>query len=406
MRPTITKQLFARFVDPRQLKPSPRNYNPSICELNGRTWMAYRSHRMERDGRCGIALCELVVGPDLELTVKSSHWLPLGGATGHEHHEDPRLFLFRGKLHVAYSETTFPRGRPYIAVQKYARLEHSSSGWKVAEVFRPRYGDNHAERMEKNWQFFDVGGRLHAIYAAAALLAPDSTGMNANDRAPAPRPEHIVIELDGDRVVREHRTPGVTWPWGEIRGGTPPLRVGDRWLTFFHSSTPAAEGAWRRYWMGAYYLNDDFTVTSITKRPIAGGSEDDDHGHDPRTESSWKPYVVFPGGAIATPLGYLVAMGINDWRIAIGYVSLDPAKFAMPGAPLPPRFFHTKNGARPVRMMQLDRTPVWLDWERKPSQIGGAPGFAKIEDPWMAEEISLLPGVTEVSSEQFARRIL
>ena len=59
MRPSIVDQLKAEWIDPTRLKDSPRNYNASNCLFKGKVWMAYRSHRMDQDGRCGIALCEL-----------------------------------------------------------------------------------------------------------------------------------------------------------------------------------------------------------------------------------------------------------------------------------------------------------------------------------------------------------
>jgi predicted GH43/DUF377 family glycosyl hydrolase len=388
MRPSITKQTDARFIEHGLLKPSPRNYNPGLCSFNGRVWMAYRSHRMDQEGRCGVVICELVNGEP-----KQSQWINLGGATGREHHEDPRLFVFTGKLHVAYSETSFPPGRPYIAVQKYARLENSSKGWKVAEVYRPRYGNNHADLMEKNWQFFEQGGRLHAIYCA--------------------EPAHIVIQLDGDKVVREFKTPALRWPFGEIRGGTPPIRaefiMGGAWITFFHSSTPAQEGNWRRYWMGAYLMDENFGVTEITARPIAGGSENDDHGNDPRTRSSWKPYVVFPGGAVQYRdanggYGHEVAVGINDWRIALVKVPFRGEDYCTPGANMScRRYFWTPNGQRPLTLMQQDRTPFWVEWSRRPSPIGAAEGVTIIEDPWLAEEILHMPKVREITAEDYKR---
>jgi hypothetical protein len=49
------------------------------------------------------------------------------------------------------------------------------------------------------------------------------------------------------------------WKWGEMRGGTPALLVGDKYLSFFHSSGRL----WHRhvitYVMGAY-LFDRYTL--------------------------------------------------------------------------------------------------------------------------------------------------
>jgi len=196
----------------------------------------------------------------------------------------------------------------------------------------------------------------------------------------------------------------VEWPWGEVRGGTPPVRWHDRWLTFFHSSTPTIEGAWRRYWMGAFVMDDDFNVVAITSRPLAGGSEADDHGHDPRVGSNWKPYVVFPGGTVKTDdSGWMVALGINDWRCAIAKipVGLLTGILQEPKAGHPLRYFKTGNGSRPMQMMQMDRTVFWLQWDYKPNAMIAQPGYAEVKDPWIAEELSVAEGVQEVDAAEY-----
>ena len=388
MTPSIIKQVPAEFVDVSRFNPSPRNYNASICRLNDKVWMAYRSHRMDRDGRCEVAICLMKGAEPLD-----SQWLDLGGATGNEHQEDPRLFVFKGSLHVSYSETTFPKGRDYIAVQKYARLKRVGGKWKVAEVFRPHYGDNYAGKMEKNWQFFERDGRLYAIYESA--------------------PRHVVIELDGDQVVKEYITEGVSWPWGEIRGGTPPLPHAasaldpkdQRFITFFHSSTPLSEeeggnGNWRRYWMGAYVFDADFKVTHISPEPIAGGSEEDNHGLDPRTKTSWKPFVVFPGGAVPTHTGWDVCMGINDWRIAIAHLS-EP-KLMRVDEVRPAKYLMTTNASRPILLMRFNRDPYWHDWDNIIPRCIGAPfGYSKIDDAWIAQELLAKRGISEITEAQY-----
>lgn len=385
MRPSITVQLDAQLIPNDRLKQSPRNYNPSICAFNGRVWMAYRSHRMDRvgEGRCGVAICE--TAPLIKEQVANSQWLDLGGATGKEHHEDPRLFLFQGKMHIAFIETTFPLNRNYIAVQKYARLEHTNKGWKVAEVFRPHYGDNYADKQEKNWQFMEKGGQLYAIYSSEPF---------------------VILRLAGDQVVEVIKRGAIQWPWGEVRGGSPPLRWGNLWLSFFHSSTPAIEGAWRRYWMGAITFDDNFNLVQITHRPLASGSEADDHGHDPRVGSNWKPYVVFPGGAVPTEAGWDVSLGINDWRCALARIPTKMLADSMqsPTAPYPPRYFRTRNGSRPTRMMRMDRALFWVNWDTRPTQNGSQPGFLMIDDPYLAEELCEVDGVSEITKAEYESR--
>ena len=242
--------------------------------------------------------------------------------------------------------------------------------------------------------FFEKDGRLHAIYEA--------------------HPNHVVIELDGDQVVKEHVTKGIAWPWGEIRGGTPPLRLGRteaecygpaKFITFFHSSTPLSEeeggrGNWRRYWMGAYVFDADFNVTHISTAPIAGGSEQDSHGIDPRTNTSWKPFVVFPGGAIQTYAGWDVCMGINDWRIAI--TQLPEPEMMGVNEVRPAQYLMTTNASKPILLMKFDRSPYWHDWDHIIPRCIGAPlGYSKIDDAWVAQELLAMPGVREVGAVEY-----
>lgn len=384
------------------LVPSPRNYNASILEFEGRRLMAYRSHRMDQGGRCGIVVCEL----DAKWQASRNTWLnlPEQVASVMVHHEDPRLFVFKGRLHVAFTETQFHGAvRPYTCVMKYARLAEretrknrkTSKAWEVERTFWPRYGKNDSSHQEKNWQFFEAQkGRLHVIYQAEP---------------------HTVVELggDGETVVNLTTAPaGVKWPWGTMRGGTPPIKLKDgNWLTVFHSATayPIAP-YWRRYYAGAYVFEGKapYRITAISQRPILAGSEHDGHAHDPRNIESWKPFVVFPSGIIAGATGgWHVSYGINDYLTVIAEhheLALGDPGFAGWG----PKYFRTENGQTPVRLFatQDDQRVSWVRWQpvRGGMRAGQMPGVLQVHDPRVALHLQEeAVGVEEISADDFNR---
>lgn len=57
--------------------------------------------------------------------------------------------------------------------------------------------------------------------------------------------------------------------WGQIRGGTPAVKIGDEYLAFFHSAFTERSGFWW-YVMGAYTFQAEppFALTGISTRPI------------------------------------------------------------------------------------------------------------------------------------------
>lgn len=366
----------------RGLVDSPRNYNCSIVDFGGRRLMAYRSHRMDRGGRCGIVLAELDGG-----TATANHWIELPMPTSLEHHEDPRLFIFKGALHLCYVESRLYRDRPYSCAIQYCRLEQTPrKGWKAIDVCRPRYGRNDGMHQEKNWQFFEDAGKLRCIYEAEP---------------------HTILEIEGERVVAvgQHKS-ATAWPWGTIRGGCPPLRLTDgRWLTFFHSATFYPQPPhWRRYYAGAYVFEPgpNWRIVAMSREPILTGSAEDGHAYDPRQIDSWKPFVVFPCGAVADGKGWLVSYGINDHFSAL--VRHTDLKLGKPDfSDWAPRYFRTDNASLPLHVATDDRNTTWMNWQAVGPTIGGArTGIMKAGNPRLAMMLEeLAPSVEEIDEASY-----
>jgi predicted GH43/DUF377 family glycosyl hydrolase len=397
-KPSIYAQLAAVQVAPGPfMMPSPRHWNPGLLKYKGRIWMCYRYHLgREHASRCATALVPLDKAT-LQPTALSQH-LNLPQKAGDEHFEDARLFLYEGKPHISYTKlVNYQPGVDYSCVMEYARLKLLGNRWLIEEVFWPRYGRNHGSAKEKNWIFFDHGGKLYCIY--------DDVGV------------HRVLRIEGDRVVEELESPAATWPWGDIRGGAPPVpyrpTMGadgkvNHLLVIFHSSLRTEqEPHYVRYYAGAYMMENKppFRITAVASKPLAAGSEADGHGFDPRYSAGWKPFVVFPCGAVYDGDDLLVSLGVNDWQCAVGRMSPERLQFIAPdGSDAPERYFRTENGSLPVQMIGRDGSLTWIPWKVPVTNRRGAmaaPGFYATRDGREAESVESAPRVTEITEAEY-----
>jgi predicted GH43/DUF377 family glycosyl hydrolase len=168
--------------------------------------------------------------------------------------------------------------------------------WQVIRRRDPVYGGNSSDLFsqkgnEKNWLWFSHAEALHLVYMTV--------------------PHQIVRWNDSLQVeeVYESKLWHPAWKHGQPRGGSAPVRIGDTYFSFFHSSTPWKNGK-RQYHMGAYTFEakPPFKVTSVTPKPILSGSIKDPWGPD-------KPLVVFPCAAIpgtTTTFIWTISLGVND----------------------------------------------------------------------------------------------
>lgn len=387
MKPSLFKQVEGYAVSPPSLRVSPRHWNPGLLRYGEKLWLGYRFHRKEAKGRCGIALCPL--GPDFQPT-ETSQFLRLRGPTGAEHHEDCRLFMCGGEPYISYTEMRGYRpGIDYTCVVKYARLSLDDKGrWKVEEEFHPQYGLNTGFAKEKNWVFFEEHGRLFCVYSI--------------------QPEHRVIEIRGHKVVSaDIITPGPVWHWGLIRGGTPPIWIGDRWLAIFHSSIRTEVAPhFVRYYAGAYTFEAEppFKILQVSESPIMSGSEEDGHQVDPRYVEGWKPYVVFPCGIVPDGEKFLVSLGVNDWQCAVARLSMEQFRLGAPdGSTFRPRYFKTANGTNPVKYTDQSGRIQFIEWKvLKPGRCGMAgPGYLKLENARDCTEAGEHPGSQEITENEY-----
>ncbi len=295
MKPALNQQFPTVIVDSERLVPAHRSFNASVIEYSGKRLMAYRSHTLAQKW-CSLHIATL--GHDWQPVDDRKIDVPLIHEDGNL--EDPRLFHGpAGTLWLAWTEALYTSGK-WTCVQRYGQLVFDR--WKVLEAFTPDFGQNDGTSKEKNWQFFFAGEdtdsqRLFAIYAHSP---------------------HIVIELDGETVVNQWRSPGIHWRFGHPSGGTPPVPFNDNFLiTFFHAYKPDNKFH-RRYNMAAALIENrpPFAVKYVSDAPLLEASEREPLAPDPR----WNPLCIFPCGVIKSGDVWHVSSGVNDCRIAISSI--------------------------------------------------------------------------------------
>lgn len=275
-----------------------RRFNPGLAaDRRGGFFMASRALDRRSD-ECTIRVARLS-GPPY-YSVESEE--PVVGLPGWadgtvSFFEDPRLFWWGERLMLAYAHVAyFPHS---ICNQSLVELDPGT--FRVRDSVDVSWIGGNTPRpgcVEKNWQFFpDDRGRLCVVYA----LAP-----------------HEVYRVDARQRLFSNITPVANWrkPFGQPRGGTPPVRVGGRWFSFFHSAT-RHKARRRRYHAGAYSFKWDaggaFVADGCTREPLWTGSEKDGFLW-PAGSAVWEPVVVFPSGAVFDPAraSWTVSVGIND----------------------------------------------------------------------------------------------
>ena len=209
-----------------------------------------------------------------------------------EHFEDPRAVWQDGRVWI--SCTNFVWGQRWTGAHQI--LCEIDDRWRSTIRHDPVYANNGAhvwgnKGQEKNWLWFWHDGRPHMIYLTQPL---------------------VILEWDQAftkyrEFINRRTAQKDIWFHGQMRGGTPPVRVGEEYWTFFHSSLSDKCSGGRRYYMGAmaFEAKGPFTITRISKKPILTGSAEDRTGYG-------KPLVVFPCGSVLKKEKWLVSFGVND----------------------------------------------------------------------------------------------
>jgi hypothetical protein len=207
-----------------------RIYNPAIVRFRGRLLMAYRvdtGHRKTMRRRIG--LCRL----DESLAVIPGSVVPLSDTIqgGDPRHYDPRFLVYRDRLFVHYNNNFLTRPNQLHLV------ELDPDTLEAKGTARPLHLDGPRQEIEKNWMLFEHEGDLLAVYQ----IAPHTI---------------LRVDLAGNGPIECTTVHKTEWDvstyadcFGIPRGGAPPVRQGDRYVSFFHSRQPISRLRWvLRYW--------------------------------------------------------------------------------------------------------------------------------------------------------------
>lgn len=301
--PSILKQTpwpihFVNYGRALDYGTNPRFFNAGLVENGGALWLVSRKSE-ERDGSThGMnSLWAFQLSDKLQPIMGLQ--IPLTGTYKNQHFEDPRITRWQGRMWLSYCTFVVNQDNTwYGAHQGTAML---MDDWQVSSMHDPLYGDNGGSVLqntgnEKNWLWFEHDGELMCVYMT--------------------HPHKVLRWTFGPSVVEAHSTEANhfdQWRYGHARGGTPPVRVGDEYWSFFHSSIDgAAQNGKRRYYMGAYAFEakPPFAAKRITRKPLLIASEQDPFHRN-------LPAVVFPSGAILKNGEWTVSLGVNDCATAI-----------------------------------------------------------------------------------------
>lgn len=217
--------------------------------------------------------------------------------------EDARLVTVDGRLYIVFSdnlneEVTEGGFRMYVAEIDYDGERFTINNPEAINHFP---GESESKR-EKNWVPFDYFGSLLFAYQI--------------------NPHTILYPcLDGSETAEGlfSTRQDISWKWGELRGGTPALRCGSEYLSFFHSSIDVATEhsggeVMPHYFIGAYTFqkHPPFALTGISTEPIIGKNFYEGKIYT----YYWKPVrAIFPCGFILDGDYIWVSYGRQDHEI-------------------------------------------------------------------------------------------
>lgn len=315
-----------------------RIYNPAIVCYRGRYLMAYRiDSGWRQTARRRIALCQL----NEQWQVVPGSVVPLSDSIreGGDWHYDPRFLVYRGRLFIQYNNNFQTRPNQIFLVELDPDTLAAPAPARPLHLAGPR------RDIEKNWMLFEHQRELLAVYNIAShkILRLNLTGTG-------PVVCNSAFQADWD--VSNYAA-----IWGEPRGGAPPVRHGEVYVSFFHSRYPVSRLRWLlRYWpipSGAKLPRYLAAIEWRLRRPFsqvryAGGvyafeakppfrpvwlppqpllrPEDEPPRQHYRRANSIANGVVYPCGAV--PLGekaWLVSYGLHDERCCLRRLAVNPA---------------------------------------------------------------------------------
>lgn len=246
-------------------------FNPSIIEYQGRLLCCYRSGWS--GSRLWLAELNSAYQALHAQRLELRHPLCNGGQ------EDPRLFLHGGRLHLQFQGVIVKDGVTTVQVL-YALLREDGS---AEYVWHPEVPG--ASTWEKNWQPFSHEGELYAVYRM--------------------QPHKVVHFVGGNAYPFSEQMTTLPWSVGEVRGGAPPVRVGEEYWCWFHGTDRTRKPALYTMGVATFAAKPPFQWLRCTPMPVMVPDVRD-------CPKGWWANVVFPGGTILKDGKWLVSYGYHD----------------------------------------------------------------------------------------------
>ncbi len=279
-------------------------FNPSLIVWNDNTLLSFRVRNAKLDSTFEIGMVWL----DEQLCPRGSAQI-LDIRSNHVHkfnkEQDPRLVLIKEHLYIVYSnDVEIDFINPPCITRRVCVCKVNYDGVNFSAEppdYLLKFPGERTSRWEKNWVPFEYNDNLLLAYSIS--------------------PHKIFKPLLGstDCDLVDISSKNIPWAWGELRGGTPALRLNEtQYLAFFHSSTKMAtkhsNGAViPHYVMGAYVYNafPPFEITHISPEPIIARNF-----YSGLSYKTYRPVcVVFPGGYIFDKDYIWIAYGRQDHEI-------------------------------------------------------------------------------------------
>jgi predicted GH43/DUF377 family glycosyl hydrolase len=254
-------------------------FNSSIIRYQGKLLLAHRT------GWMGSQIWIAELNEDYKPN-GINYQLKLDTANSNYGREDPRLFVFRGKLHISFTGVKgLRRSKNITTRQLYVSL---NDDFGVDKIYTPDYCQNDSMLWQKNWQFFEWKNELYCVYS----IEP-----------------HVILKVNGNRCsIASYSNGKFNWSGGHKRGGCPPILVNGLFYHWFHGAVDiGSQWPTRQYNYSVYTFDpmDNFSIVHTNETPLYYA---DNKTRPPDQYCS----VVFNSGCIFENNNWIISNGIHD----------------------------------------------------------------------------------------------
>lgn len=288
---------------------APNIFNPGLTRYSGGTFvLAYRL--VGADGRRRVGLCRLDarLAPVAGSAVPFSDLVRMEGGLEYapragQWFADPRLIWWQDQLYLHWNSGSHrPANYQFLQQVDVQSLRPIGPSFTLerAEGRRP---------IEKNWSLFEHDGALHAFYSLCPAVV-----LRLSKVTPFALIFSNAASMRWDSSTYTNR-------FGPLRGGAPPLRVGDRLYILFHS---AARKVLRfRYTAGLLVTapSPPFQPLFWTPRPLPLPNPFGQRFEKAPLNANVAE-VIYPVGSVWDEGALIASYGINDEHAAIARIKL------------------------------------------------------------------------------------